>query len=157
MKTSSKENPQTLIKLTEEAKKESKLSGLGFADSQKQGTKPLKKLRGAASLQSSQKKHCFLAAANKIRMCSRGKRERNKEGHAPFQVYFFHTYTNLHTLDINYTNCIQLFRERLSKRRVRSFATIPKGSMGDIQKINSTSSERCDDRPVKTYGSQVFG
>ena len=28
---------------------------------------------------------------------------------------------------------IQLFRERLSKRRVRAFATMPKGSMGDIQ------------------------
>lgn len=106
MKTSSKENPQTLIKLTEEAKKESKLPGLGFMDSQKRGTKPLKKLRRAARLQTSQKKRCLLAAANKIRMCSRGKRERNKEGHAPFQVYFFHTYTNLHTLDINYTNCI---------------------------------------------------
>ena len=100
MKTSSKENSQTLIKLTEEAKKESKLPGLGFMDSQKRGTKPLKKLRRAARLQTSQKKRCLLAAANKIRMCSRGKRERNKEGHAPFQVYFFHTYTNLHTLDI---------------------------------------------------------
>ena len=27
----------------------------------------------------------------------------------------------------------QLFRERLSKRRVRTFATMPKGSMGDIK------------------------
>ena len=27
----------------------------------------------------------------------------------------------------------QLFRERLSKRRVTAFATMPKGSMGDIK------------------------
>ena len=41
------------------------------------------------------------------------------------------------------------------------FPTMQKGSMGDINKINSTCSERSESkmpsRPLKTYGSELFG
>ena len=56
---------------------------------------------GGRPICSLRRKCRFLAAANKISMRSQGTRERNKKGHASFQVYLFRTNTNLHALDIN--------------------------------------------------------
>ena len=45
---------------------------------------------------------------------------------------------------------IQLFRQRLSKESVKAYATMPKGSLGNIKVSIKAPAEQCLGRTAKT-------
>ena len=52
---------------------------------------------------------------------------------------------------------IQLFRQRLSKESVKAYATMPKGSLGNIKVSIKAPAEQCLGRKAKTWGGGQYG